>query len=442
MAERDVRVVLAIEVHLIRGLVPVGGGELADHGLARAGQRAADLDVLLDDPAKGNHAQRGDPGQFLHRLGHQPRFGAQPLPQPRPVQQGEHVTAELVGGGLAARCQQGGAQLHQFLVGAPVLGLLRRDDEADQIVTRRHPPPGRQVGEEVLRIAAGGDDLLDRHIGDRAGLVRPFVELRALVPGRAEEFADSGDRRRPREIRDQIRGRSLCRHSAGQLVHHMLDPGAHQLDPAHRESSRDHPAHPGVLRRVEIEQIRCALDQRHRARHVIVPRRGPAEPLIGQDELDVGQAGRQPCRTAIGHLEPAESLPSAEPPVLRCRLQLPCLRERIRTGLDRHGGHLPWHGLDGEKIFTSSSTTCRERPANLINSKGMPSGPVQAGVMAWFPAGATPAPPRPPWPGRHPRRSGHLGRGDSRSAARRHLLSFEDSHLAGRYGPRMSAKSV
>jgi hypothetical protein len=63
------------------------------------------------------------------------------------LQQGDQPVRQQVGGGLETRGEEQPGRRQQLVLGQPVAGLLGRDQRADQVVLRRAPALGGQLGQ-------------------------------------------------------------------------------------------------------------------------------------------------------------------------------------------------------------------------------------------------------------------------------------------------------
>jgi hypothetical protein len=139
---------------------------------------------------------------------------------------------------------------------------------------------------------------------DREGQVElpsaAALEVVAAVVGHAEQLADDQRGDRQCELRHQIGWRTglFERFQAG--LDDLDDARFQRLHPAHGEFAGQHPPQPGVLRRVEAQQVACPgaglflLGQLRGAGHHEARRPAVGEVLvIGEHGLDVVVAGDQ-----------------------------------------------------------------------------------------------------------------------------------------------------
>ena len=108
-----------------------------------------------------------------------------------------------------------------------------------------------------------------------------------------------------------------------ELVGELLHPGRELGDPAGREGLGDEPAQPGVVRRVDVEQVRHQLGLALTrdtglalgVRGLVVVGRVLGEPVVGEGLLGVGVAGDQPGLHAAGEPGLVDGRVVAEPGV-------------------------------------------------------------------------------------------------------------------------------
>jgi hypothetical protein len=170
---------------------------------------------------------------------------------------------------------------------------------------------------------------------------RALLEISPVGVGHPEQFADHQRRDRQRERRHQV-GRAAPRgHRVEVLVDDLHDARLQPLHPPHGELRPEQAAQPGVLRRVQRQQLTrarllplllAARIGRRAERHAVAEPVGVAEHLA-----HVGVAGGDPHVRPERRLEPPDAVPLAE------LAQLVDRRETVAPHVQRHGrclGHL------------------------------------------------------------------------------------------------------
>ncbi len=174
---------------------------------------------------------------------------------------------------------------------------------------------GRQRGtlavDEVGEVAP---HLLDRprHTAARPPSVtdhhaRPVPEVVLVLARDTEQVADGVDGQREGEVVDQVGG-AVGREPVDEVVGQLLHPGRELGDPARGERLADQSAQPGVVRRVDVQQmghqLGLALPRNARlalgVRGLVVVGRVLGQPGVGEGLLGVGVPGDQPGLHAAG----------------------------------------------------------------------------------------------------------------------------------------------
>ncbi len=226
-------------------------------------------------------------------------------------------------------------------------------------VVARPDQVGNQVIAQIIpfavdELAEVGAHLLDRP-GDpaaRAAAVAdhhagPVAEVVLVLTRYAEHLADGVDGEREGELVDEVRltlpaGPRLLDDLVDQMVGERLDPRGELGDAARGERLGHQPAQPGVVRRVDVEQmrhqLRLALPRDPGlalgVRGLRVVRRILAEPLVGEGLAGVGVAGDQPGLDPAGELGAVHRGVLAQPCVGRVRVgrELPVEEGRALGG--------------------------------------------------------------------------------------------------------------
>ena len=236
-SEADVPGPAPVDVELVRprehGRVPVGRVQHQVDPLPGPDRRPAVLQVLAGQPE--DHLHRPvHPQQLLHRVRDPLGLCPEARRQGRVADEPQHAARDEVGGGLVPReedehegvddlvvaqvrpvAQQ---ELGEVVAGRPAV-LLHQGVEA-----RRHRPrrPRRAA---VLRLVRGVLDVAEHEAPE---LVRPVLELLALVPGHPEELGDDDGRQRVGEVGDEVHP-PLRPERVQELVHHRphvrFEPG-------------------------------------------------------------------------------------------------------------------------------------------------------------------------------------------------------------------------
>ena len=213
-------------------------------------------------------------------LGHvraQVRIGAQRVHLLGLRQERDHAVADEIRRGLEPGEEQQRRERVQLFVreavrfvGRCILVGVLHDQAAQQVVLRTGAPLLDQCVEERVALEhrrVGGVEHVARrseleHRGER---LRQHPELRAVLGRDAEQGADHADRELERELLHQL-ARIVLEHRVEEVVDHLLDLRAEQVDGARRELAHHEPSEPRVHGTVEVE---------HRPRAPLEPRAGP-----------------------------------------------------------------------------------------------------------------------------------------------------------------------
>ena len=332
--------VLAVAAGQVQGVrvvetlrIPVGGGEYDEDGVAGR-------DVLA---AEGERSGGEAPGGHLHRPVVAQEFldsglqqaalsrgegGLQPLALPGVGEQGVRAVADEIDGGLEAREEEDEGHRGCLVLGEVLSVVGGADQAGDEVLAGAGL--GRQrrtlAVDEVGEVAA---HLLHRprDAAPRAALVtdhhaRPVPEVVLVLPGDAEQVADGMDGQREGVLVDQVGGAGL-REAVDEAVRQLLHPGSELGHPAGREGLADQSAQPGVVRRVDVQQMghQLGLPLPRNAglapgvRGLVVVRRVLGQPRVGEGLLGVGVPGDEPGLHPAGQPGPVHGGVLAQPGV-------------------------------------------------------------------------------------------------------------------------------
>ncbi len=210
-------------------LVPVGGREHADQGVAGPDQRAVDLDVLGRHPGQSEMDDREVAQQLLDARAQGVRAGGQQRPLVGAAQQGQRGERGHVRGALVAGDQEQEAHGR---------GLLKRQvlaagKPAEDVVTGAAPLVRGEFGQVRHEFAVGGGGLLGRGGVVEQGPAERLEEV--VVPvGHAEQQADHQRGYGEREVGHQVGASAVPGHPVDRPVHDLLDLRAQRVDPLHQ----------------------------------------------------------------------------------------------------------------------------------------------------------------------------------------------------------------
>ncbi len=153
---------------------------------------------------------------------------------------------------------------------------------------------------------------------------RPVPEVVLVLPGDAQQVADGVDGQREGELVDQVGGAGL-REPVDEAVGQLLHPGGELGHPAGCERLADQSAQPGVVRRVDVQQVGHQLGLAlpgdaglpPGVRGLVVVRRVLGQPGVGEGLLRVGVPGDQPGLDAAGQPRAVHGGVVAQPGVRR-----------------------------------------------------------------------------------------------------------------------------
>ena len=143
------------------------------------------------------------------------------------VQEGEHPVADQVCRGLVARDENEQTQRLELDLAENVALLFHRNECAHEIFTRCRTPIGEHSvevrGQAVERLGNVADAALGlQRIENAHSGIRPGLELRAIRDGHAQHLRDDEQRKRVREIPNQV-GIGLVCHLVEQLADEVAD---------------------------------------------------------------------------------------------------------------------------------------------------------------------------------------------------------------------------
>ncbi len=181
-----------------------------------------------------------------------------------------------------------------------------------------------QLGEVAAHLLDGPGDPAARPAAVPDHHARPVPEVVLVLARDAEQVADGVDGQRERELVDEVGG-ALRGEPVDEVVGQLLHPGRELGDPAGRERLADQPAQPGVVRRVDVQQMGHQLGLALAGdaglalgvRGLVVMRRVLAQPLVGQGLSGIGVPGDQPGLHPAGQPRPVHRRVLAQPGVGR-----------------------------------------------------------------------------------------------------------------------------
>lgn len=253
-------------------------------------------------------------------------------------EQGVHPVSHQVDSGFEP-CKEEDEGHGRSLVLGEVLAVVGGADEAgDEVLTgaglgrQRRALAVDEVGEIAPHLLDRARDTAPRPAPVTDHHARPVPEVVLVLPGDAEQVADGVDGQRERELVDQVggpRGGEPVDEAVGELLH----PGRELGDPAGRERLADQSPQPGVVRRVDVQQVghQLGLALPRNAglapgvRGLVVVRRVLGQPRVGQGLPGVGVPGDQPGLHAAGQPRPVHGRVLAQPGVggVRVARELP-----------------------------------------------------------------------------------------------------------------------
>lgn len=301
VAEGDMAAGVAGEVEVGAGreepLVAVGGGQHADHALARRDRHLAHPHGLGGRPAETEVDDREVAQQFFYGTAHQLRLRAQEFRLAGATQQGEHADGRHVRGGLVPGDQEQKAERGRLLVGQVLAGGEPAEDVVSGLPTlalRQLRQIARELSVGPLRLRAGGA-VVEESPAER-------LEQVVVLVRHPQHQADDQRRDRQREVRHQVGRGATLGHAVHGPVDDVLDARAQFLDPLDQEVLGDHPAQPGVLGVVHADETRLGGGQftlpGGQEREPRCARVG-AEPGVGQHGPYLVVPGDQPARGAV-----------------------------------------------------------------------------------------------------------------------------------------------
>jgi hypothetical protein len=250
------------------GRIVVGRGQPDQHGLAARDDRAADLHVLLGE-ARQRRLQGTPVAQhLLDGCRRQAGIGLEAGQLLRVGQQREDAAGDQVDRRDVAGEEEDEDHRQELVLVEPVAVLLGVDELADQVVgglTALLGERAPQVVGESTQVEARFLHLLAVPPGAAAQeRLRPAADVVLVLTGDAEHLADDPDRQRVGEGVDQLhrpvrrRLAPLGRGPLGigeQLVGEDLDARPERVHGAPGEAGLDQLAEPGVVGRVDAEQV-------------------------------------------------------------------------------------------------------------------------------------------------------------------------------------------
>jgi hypothetical protein len=148
----------------------------------------------------------------------------------------------------------------------------------------------------------------------RCGVIDPAREFALVVIGHAEQFADHGHRQPAREHFHQVRRLACLDHGRDQFGSDLLSARPEAFHAARGERLGDQSPHPGVFRRIHVQQPEWKEIGNHPGLIVTAGLR-PAETRVAEHRLHVVVPGDQPRGFAIGHADQAQRLVLLQVPV-------------------------------------------------------------------------------------------------------------------------------
>ncbi|WP_308015836.1 hypothetical protein [Saccharopolyspora sp. 6M] len=265
------------------------------------------------------------------------------------AQQRERAEAEHVRGGLVPGDEQQVPDADQL--GVAQLRVVVPDEHAEQVLARVLPRPGDELG-HVREGLPGQLDLLLLREGGVELAVGALLELGPVGGRHAEQFADDQRGDRQRVLGDEVGGRAVAFERVQVLVDDLDDARFEAAHPADGELGGEHPAQPGVVRRVEREQVAAALPgelPRVAPRAVQVLRAPAVAEGVGVAEHapHVGVPGEQPGGRAERGADPGDPVARAQRGHVRRRVETGAARgDRlvVRRGWLAHAGSWWWGG--------------------------------------------------------------------------------------------------
>jgi hypothetical protein len=232
--------------------------------------------------------------------------------------QRDHVRGGLVAGDKEQACHDGQLALAQF-TGADALDGQPREQVVGGVRELVSDQAVQVVGERFLGVPG--------HLGRGVPVNQHFAgALKETVVGvrHTQQMANHQGGHGQREGLHQIHRVRAGQHLVDQVVHEPLNGRAQCLDPLDHERGGHHPAQPGMLGVVHVDEGPPDTTTCPHA-GVLVGKAGQpgvrAEPRVGQQRTLVGVAGHQPRVTAVPQPHPGD----------RClRPQRPQRRRRIK----------------------------------------------------------------------------------------------------------------
>ena len=176
------------------------------------------------------------------------------------AQQRVGAVADEVDRGLVAGDVEQDHLVEQLVGGEAVTGVLGGEERGEQVVGGMGALPLDGIEHVLDDVVGRRQDLVlvldreQRFEAEGEG-VRPGAQLPLLRLRHAEQLRDHPERQREREIGDHVHAVAPRHDRVEGVVDHRLHARCQLLDRSRREDLLDQLAEPGVVRRVEVEDL-------------------------------------------------------------------------------------------------------------------------------------------------------------------------------------------